>query len=548
MRILKKSRGFIPFLLVLLILFPSLGSSEAGVRVAVLPFKVYSEKELGYLKRAVMDMLTSRIGSAGNITIVRSDLAANAVKKYPDLEFTEKEVLEDIGKELGADYVLFGSFTVFEEEVSLDAKLVNMKDASVKPFYAEGKGLGALVKMAEDISAKVISSAGGIAAAEKVLEKGGKVLDAPSYTGKFAAKEKERPAAEKEGLEEEGIVIKKKKEEGGFRGKKKLGDDLFEGMEMADLDGDGKKELFLLSEKEIVIARIKGDDIEKISVIKGGGDVRNVSLSSYDGNNDGRPEIYVSRLKGSSPDGCILEPGNGGFVYSLCGIPFFMKAVNVPGTGMALLGQEFRTEWGFNKRVSFLKRESGMIQDAGDFDIPAGVNLYDFEVFDITGDGRDDVVSLDDRNRVRIYEKTGDGWEEKWRSPETYGGTLNIIDIEKEKGGKNFVMINAGLLYFDLDHDGKNELIIKKNIPGGIFGGMSERVRAFKSGSIMGLDWDGAAFSEKWKTKDLGGYIADFLIEGAGGEDKEIFILVDESGLFSGKGGSYLLSYKIIIE
>src|SRR3972149_2593106 len=108
MRILKKSRGFIPFLLVLLILFPSLGSSEAGVRVAVLPFKVYSEKELGYLKRAVMDMLTSRIGSAGNITIVRSDLAANAVKKYPDLEFTEKEILEDIGKELGADYVLFG--------------------------------------------------------------------------------------------------------------------------------------------------------------------------------------------------------------------------------------------------------------------------------------------------------------------------------------------------------------------------------------------------------------------------------------------------------
>ncbi len=530
----------------LVLSFPSKGvaSQEAlRVRVAVLPWKINAGDELEYLGGAVTDMLTSRVGATGEVEILRGDLVVAALKGFGQREPAEK-IAEAVGERLGADYVVFGSISVLGDQVSLDARLYDVKKNAAQPLFNTGVGLDAIVFMTEDLARNLISVATG-----RPIE------DVPSYTGRFtSAGERdhgERGFADEGAYDEEGLVIRSKKREKRFGWKRSL-DGFVKAMETADLDGDGKKEVVFVTENDVTIARFTPRGVKTIKRLSGDGESVNVSVSAFDSDGDGRTELYLSRLRGSMADGCILEAKDGSFAFTSCGIPFFMRALRIEGEGTVLLGQMFRKEWGFKKKINVLRREGADVVVAGDFYLPPKVNLYGFEVFDLTGDGENELVVLDSRRHLRVYVKKGKRWVEEWRSPDTYGGTLNIIDLaegnEQEPGG--FVSIQSRFLYADLDMDGMNELIIKKNVAGGIFGERSERVRSFKSGTVRGLSWDGVVLAEDWKTNELNGYVSDFLIEDTDGDgNKELLILfIGTKGLYQVEDKTTLVSYKLSIQ
>ncbi|MBI5598810.1 MAG: VCBS repeat-containing protein [Deltaproteobacteria bacterium] len=520
---------------------------RSSVKVAVIPWRVHAEGNPEYIEKAVTDMLTSRVGSADGIEIIRKDIVSDAVKEYGGAEFTEKAA-EDVGRKLGADYVLFGSFSLVGGNLSMDAKLLNLKSGVLKSLYSTGRGMDSAVDMTGELASDAVSLITGVPAAPR--RAGG------SYTGKFSTPQPSagvaREGAEAE-LAEEGFIIKKKKGERGFIGKKRIGEGSYKMMEAADLDGDGKAEIAFLGEKEIVIAKVEGEGLKKVKVITAGDLVQNVSISAYDGDGDGRPELYVSRIGESFPDGCVLKYKDGTYALTSCGIQFFMRAVEVQGKGKILLGQGFRREGGFNKAVKVLKVEGAVVKDAGDFTLPPNVGIYDLALLDITGDGENDVVALDARGFMKIYTKRENGqWAEEWKSAESYGGDLNTIELAggKESSARGFVSVNGRFLYADVNGDGALDVIIKKNVAGGIFGEMSERVMSFKNGSVRGLDWDGAVLAESWRTKDITGYIADFFIGDMdnNGEKDITILVVEQGGLFSGKETSALLSYKLTVQ
>ncbi len=140
---MKKFFLFFIFLLIWVLIGASGFCAEAVKRVLVLPFEVYSQQDLSYLRRAIPEMLTSRLFSPDKIQVIDPDLVEEELKKFPKIN---KDVAAELGKKFSADYVIFGSVTVAGEVVSLDAQIMDLTGEK-KPaqFFQEIKGLSELI-------------------------------------------------------------------------------------------------------------------------------------------------------------------------------------------------------------------------------------------------------------------------------------------------------------------------------------------------------------------------------------------------------------------
>jgi hypothetical protein len=111
----------------LLLCLPTL--AEASTRIVLLPISVHAAgADTNYLSTGLAEMLAARLERYSGVAVVRP--AADAAP--PD---GEAQALEAAGA-LGADFVLFGSFTQFGEGASLDLRCAPVAEAS------EGAGAG----------------------------------------------------------------------------------------------------------------------------------------------------------------------------------------------------------------------------------------------------------------------------------------------------------------------------------------------------------------------------------------------------------------------
>ncbi|RUM87023.1 MAG: hypothetical protein DSZ24_07205, partial [Thermodesulfatator sp.] len=113
-------------------------------RVAVVPFKVNASQDLAYVREGIQDMLTTRLFAPGQVETVDPALVKKTLAKLGKPFTLEKA--RALGEKLGVDYVLFGSVSVFGENVSVDAELLPIKEArSPITLYTEVKGLGEVI-------------------------------------------------------------------------------------------------------------------------------------------------------------------------------------------------------------------------------------------------------------------------------------------------------------------------------------------------------------------------------------------------------------------
>ncbi len=517
--------AFLALVLQLACLLPLAQASDATAKLAVLPWKVNAAPEHAYLRSAVTDMLASRVGAGpdAQIEIVRGDLVEKATKVYPVAARTGSYglVASKIGKAVGADFVLYGSISLLGGVASLDATLLDVKQGKAIPLSDKGDDIDALLEMTERMAFNITMTVTGVDPSKAL-----------TYTGRFTGDD--GTAKDRVFNALGGGFFKHSAKSGRKFGWKKNFNDFTLAMELADLDGDGRKEGYLMTQTDIIVTKVGAKGFDRVARVRGEADVRNISISAFDLDGDGSQELYVSRLKGDFADSCILEKVGDTFKYTSCGLPYFLRAVDIEGDPTVLISQGFRKEWGFSKKLYSLEKGVKGLKKASRFKLPKGVDLYSFEIFDLTAEGKNNLVTLEADRRIRIYIKKGRKWKVDWTSPDKYGGTLNVVELGagKQQGDiAKIVKLPSKLIRTDLDGDGLPELIIKKNDAGGVFGDSSERVRHFKSGTVRSLSWDGVILEENWRTKEMVGYIADILVDDTDGDGtSEVMILFVDGG------------------
>jgi outer membrane protein insertion porin family len=142
-------------------------SPEAGSRVvlAVLPFDVSEPERFGYLQEAAMDLLSSRLEKHGGIRVIEKFLVREAVGDAAALALAEERV-QEVGKNLGADYVVLGSITKAGSNYSLDVKVWGVAAASTAGrVYSLARGEDAIVPKLHELADKIADIVGAPPAA-----------------------------------------------------------------------------------------------------------------------------------------------------------------------------------------------------------------------------------------------------------------------------------------------------------------------------------------------------------------------------------------------
>jgi TolB-like protein len=552
MQYIKK---FCVLVLIIPLLFTAAGSAaETAKKVAILPFEINAPKDLSYMREGIMDMLASRISWEGKVEVIEEQLVKEALSGR---EATLNEAAaREVGTTLGADYVLFGSLTVFGDSVSIDAKMVALREERPPvSVYAQTKGMGEVIPrindFAQDINNKIFGRGPAPVAAAPSQPRFSKAHPETIMSG---------PAPSTPAPRDGGSFVQ-------LQSGREAGSDVFRsqklsfpalGMDVGDLDGDGRPEIVVLSKlKEVIVYQWDQGRLNKRGSFQGERRDNLVWVCLVDANHDGKAEVYVSNLRGQRLASYVLEWRGDGLKKLATEIEWYFNRLTVPGQESMLLGQKKNMEDIFIPGVYHLQFAGGSYQPLAGISLPRRANVFNFTQGDLDGDGKLETAFIFP-GEERLYLVDDDG-AQLWESREYFGATANILEGKKPTSGTTrqpggggatdadeveVFYIPSPILLVDFNNDKRLEILANRNVSQ--VSRILSRVRKFSDGEIQSMIWTGDDLLPQWKTRPLRGMVVSYRLADVDGDGQEELVAaaVLERGTFQ-KTKSMIYVYEL---
>jgi len=225
-------------------------------------------------------------------------------------------------------------------------------------------------------------------------------------------------------------------------------------------------------------------------------------LGLADLNCNGKSEIYVSAVNSDGPVAFGLEWDGNQFVYLFKNEKWYINVMHMEGEGLILAGQEPGKDKRFAPGIFRLKVISQVIQQREKFPVPESVNIFNFSMADLDGDGSEEIVLVDQDRILKVMNTAG---EVLWRSNGPYGGS---IEMSLDKGSDEKWFLPTRILVADMNYDQLPDIIIKQNTAE-----TSEEIKqpeGFSRGTLYGMSWDGSALITIWQSQEIMGYISGY--------------------------------------
>ena len=138
-------------------LSPQIAAEQPPASVVILPFEIFSEKDLSYLQAEIPAVLKRSLEQAGARVLLLDALSEPEWRKRT----ANNEEIKQLRLQTGAGYVLWGSLTWIGQQFSLDLKLSEpLSEKRPQSFVAEGQGIENLPstvdKLAQDLSLTIL--------------------------------------------------------------------------------------------------------------------------------------------------------------------------------------------------------------------------------------------------------------------------------------------------------------------------------------------------------------------------------------------------------
>ncbi|MGQ9507989.1 MAG: FG-GAP-like repeat-containing protein [Thermodesulfobacteriota bacterium] len=494
-------------------------------KVAILPFIIHSQENLDYMREGIYDILSSRISVEGRIIVIERSTVERILWEIRPMRLDEA-IAKEVGSRAGADYIVLGSLTKIGSYISLDARLLSITEE--KPplgVYTQHKGL-------DDVMTKIGDFAENIG--YKILGRRF-IASQPSERRSPYIIRPERWRIDREGLEF------KKSQTFEFE---------IKGLDIGDVDGDGKNEIVVMDYHNLYIFKYDGEKLNLFRKIEAGYQNNFLTLDVSDINRNGFSEIIVTSVIEDNLQSFILEYEQGEFRSITRKAGWFFKTLEHPREGPILIGQKMSSEGLLSGPIYQFLWKKKAFEKGPKMPLPKDFKIFGFAIGDIQGQGKPDIIQIDEFDYLKILSHDG---KFIWKSKENFGGTINFYETlkKKEKVYRGDappwrVYISGRILIKDLDGDGVNEIIINRNHLSGIK--LFQKLKSFERGEIYNLIWDETGLTTNWKTRELNGYISDYQVKDASnsGENELVVALVEtpRSGMME-KGRSKILFFKL---
>lgn len=530
------------------ILFAAAGSAAEQVqKVAILPFQMNAPEDLNYLKEGIMDMLASRLAWEGKVEVTEKQVVKDGLAGHQGP--LNESAARELGSKLGVDYVLFGSLTVFGESVSIDAKMVGLKeDNPPVTVYAQTKGLSEVIPRINDFAQEINN---------KIFGRGKAAVAATPAQPRFSKAHPETimsgPAPGPSKSEDTGSFV-------SLQSKVTSDSDLFRsqrlkfpvnGMDIGDVDGDGRPEIVVLSTfKEVLVYQWDQGRLNKRTSFRGSARDRLVWVCLLDANYDGKDEIYVTNLRGQRLSSYVLEWKGEQLKELASDLQWYFNRLTVTGKDPILMGQKKSIEDVFIAGVYRLQFAGGTYEPLEGIGLPHRANVFNFTQGDIDGDGKDETVFIGAQEKLYLYDDDG---TRLWNSREYYGATNNILQgPEPTSTGTGATLdfaeetyyIPSPILLVDLNNDKQLEILANRNTS--LTTRILSNIRNFSDGEIQSLIWTGGELLPQWKTRPLRGMVVSYRLADMDGDglDELVVAVVLEKQTFQ-KTRSMIYVYEL---
>lgn len=545
-RLVPVKISYILISLLLTIFFSNINSIAADPkRVALLPFKINAAQDLSFLKDGIFDMLSSRLSREGQVEVLSRQQIEGAVQTEAPSGNINEATARKIGSRLGADFVLFGSVTVLGENVSIDARMVDISGArTTLTFFDQSQDLGAVITkinlMAVDINDKMFgrtqAAASAKAPAAIAAAPAAKPLPQPEKSSVHQHPEKL--------LQEDGFISHGKAEDvenleatRGFARKTQTKfwrsasfKYLINGISLGDVDGDGKIETVIITPHAVMIFRSEGGAFRKIAEIEGSINKNLIGVDAADINENGYAEIFVTSLNADHKvvNSFILEYNGKVFAKIVDDSRYYYRVVETPERGKILFGQRPSSGKPSAGAIYEMKWQSGDYVPSDSIRTPRNTNLVGLTIGDVLNNGQETAVAYRESDRIRIIDSAG---QIIWDGSDQLGGSMLYYSLPLDDRGQveNKMYYPLRLVVWHDKARKESEVIVVRNEDAT---NRKLNVRYFTKSQITSFTWDGVGLAPVWKTREISGYIQDFYVGDFDndGQDELVAALVIHEG------------------
>ena len=466
---------------------------------AVLPFKVNGPSGFTYLEKAIPSMLTSRLYWEDHVQPV-SDANIAKAGRVTDSGSAAKAL-----SATGADYVVWGDVTIVEQEASVD---VRVQGKNGKTWHKAARTqVNDLISALQNISTAINA---------EVFGRGGQgAADGVTMVNQM------NPSFMHNETTQRQVYLNPQFRYQGSDGTRLRSQTLpyaAVGMVVADVNGDGKNEIVVLSEKRLYVYRWDNGRLVPLGEYDISPRLTPILVRSIDMDRDNTDEIVLSTYdaEGTTPYAFILSCKGNKFTELVKRAPYYVNVVRVmPDFMPTLVGQKGDPNRIFSRSgVYEMAKQGDSLIQVKKIALPSGVNALNFAYLPgKAGEETDKLVMLTDDEHLRVFAPSGgqlSQTDEKFS-----GAAVGIAEQTHMPGmGKNNILIPSN--YFiplrmvpnDLERDGTWEIMVNKPIS--VSAQFFENYRFYPEGEIHNLYWDGVGLSLQWKTRRIKGSVVDF--------------------------------------
>ncbi len=141
---------FCVFLVLLLLLWVGDKNTLCGksaVQVGILPFQIFSGEKVEYLNEVIATNLSQQLKTKEEFAIINQEEVNNVSRKKAGSGAFSLQELSLIAERTGAQFLIYGSLTKIDDNLSIDARVFTTLESS-PPYkdFVEGKDLDLLLK------------------------------------------------------------------------------------------------------------------------------------------------------------------------------------------------------------------------------------------------------------------------------------------------------------------------------------------------------------------------------------------------------------------